>query len=156
MPPMQEPHLPWSSCAPLAPSAGTAPGGIGARTPLGEQREAEHQISPDVSSHLKEASHRSCSQVNMWPSAPAVDWASRCPSRLGLKSLSWLGGAASLWVEWLPYKAQPKQSNCPAAHADPCWPSQGQLQALCASVSAVNREGLDQGGGRWTGDKGQS
>lgn len=82
MPPMQETHLPLSSCVPLAPSARIVLAGIGARTQLGKQKEAEHETNPEISSHLfcspkQGMSRRSC---NMWTSNPAVDWATKCPS----------------------------------------------------------------------------
>lgn len=59
----RETYLPSSSCAPLAPSAGIAPAGICARTPLGKQRKAEREINPDISSH---------SHLNSRPSKPTV------------------------------------------------------------------------------------
>lgn len=49
VPPMPGTHLPLSSCARLAPSAGTAPAGTCARTPLWEQREAEHEQTSNSS-----------------------------------------------------------------------------------------------------------
>lgn len=42
-------HLPLSSCAPLSPSAGIAPGGTGARTPLWGHREHRVTQTPNLS-----------------------------------------------------------------------------------------------------------
>lgn len=83
MPSMQKTHLPSSSCVPLAPSARIVLAGICAHTQLQKQKEAKHEINPEISSHVffppTQASRRSCNQGHKRTLNSAMDWASKCP-----------------------------------------------------------------------------